>query len=132
MIEKELYELGHAPFRAWMEFFTDTVNVDIKEMLANYEVPLVEMFQRRNLFIHNDGIVNKIYLKKCDKNYIKKLPSKITEGMLLETDENYVERCFRNTQVFGPVLTHCLWYKMSKGKETEEDIKKREFSILQF
>ena len=132
MIEKELYELGHAPFSDWMKFFTETVSLNIKEILESYEVPLIEMFQRRNIFIHNDGVVNKKYIEKCDKNYLKKLPSKIIEGMFLKTDENYVEGCLRNIQVFVPILTHCLWYKMCKGKETEKDRDIREYAILQF
>jgi hypothetical protein len=132
MIEKELYELGHAPFTDWVKFFMETVGLNIKEILNIYEIPIVEMFQRRNLFLHNNGIVNKKYIEKCDKNFLKKLTGKITEGMFLRTDEQYVESCLRNTQVFVPILTYCLWYKVCKGKETEKEREHREFDILQY
>lgn len=132
MIEKELYELGHAPFSDWMKFFTDTAKLNIKEILESYEVSLIEMFQRRNLFIHNDGVVNKKYIERCDKNYLKKLPGKIIEGMYIATDEHYLESCFRNIQVFGSILIFCLWYKMCKNKESERNRKVREYAILQF
>ncbi|WDJ89970.1 hypothetical protein JH302_00740 [Xanthomonas campestris] len=47
----------------WLDFFRNTLKLKLS-VANNYSHDLVEIFQRRNLFVHNDGIVNSIYLSK--------------------------------------------------------------------
>lgn len=47
----------------WFEFFSK--NLKLKLSVASRRMDaLVEIFQRRNLFVHNEGVVNNIYLSK--------------------------------------------------------------------
>lgn len=57
----------------WFDFFRNTLKLKLS-VAGQHSKDLVEIFQRRNLFVHNDGIVNNIYLSKIktekDKSHL--------------------------------------------------------------
>ena len=58
-------ELMRGSFDTWVEFLSsNTVEID---KLSNKLLRVSEIFQRRNLFVHNNGIVNHVYIKKTKR-----------------------------------------------------------------
>ena len=70
LIMKEIDAFLHDSTEGQIDYFIKRFKVDLK-CVSPYLNWLLEVFLRRNLFVHNNGIVNKIYLKRADKDYIK-------------------------------------------------------------
>lgn len=69
----------------WFEFFRN--NLKLKLSVATHHAhDLTEIFQRRNLFVHNDGVVNNIYLSKVkgakDKTHLLNKQLGVTKSYL--------------------------------------------------
>lgn len=72
-----------------------------------------EIYYRRNLFVHNDGIVNEMYLSKVDNRYTKDL--KI--GQTLICDDFYLE----NAICVAKKIISTLHFEMLKFFKAEAD-----------
>lgn len=59
-------------------------NVLDKELISRF----IEITERRNVFVHADGIVSKQYLNVCKQNQVK-IDNKITLGSTLEITNSY-------------------------------------------
>lgn len=82
----------------------------------------VEMAQRRNLFMHCDGIVSEQYLSVCKENNYKckNMPE---VGDKLELEYKYLEQCWYVILEVAIKLTHVIWravYKEDIDKADEE------------
>ena len=63
LIEKKVNDLMRKSFTDWISFFKDKTGLSMS-YLTPYMDTLVETCERRNLLVHNAGIVNTIYLSK--------------------------------------------------------------------
>ncbi|WP_062532327.1 hypothetical protein [Jeotgalibaca dankookensis] len=74
LIDDELDGIFRKSFKDWFEIINGKFNIsrEFKDEGWNIE-EINELYQRRNLFIHTDGVVNDFYLKKCDKELIGNL-----------------------------------------------------------
>lgn len=75
----------------------------------------VELSQRRNLIVHNGGIVNEQYLIVCDREgySFKKRPE---IGHCLEADPVYFSRAIVVVSAVAFMLAHTLWRKIFPGE----------------
>lgn len=67
VIDKKIENLIRGSFEDWCKFLKGKMSLSMGYMKDDYDV-LVEIFQRRNIFMHNDGVINRIYLsnvKEC-------------------------------------------------------------------
>lgn len=82
----------------------------------------LEITERRNLFVHNDGIVNKFYLKNCIDNGIN--TGKLKEMDVLDCDEKYYNKAFNTLYEFGILLGQTVWRKVlpEEIKEANESL----------
>lgn len=75
----------------------------------------VELSQRRNIFTHNDGMINDQYISVCTReSYI--FASKPVVGQVLEMNFDYFARAIQVMSKVGYMLCHTLWYKISPGE----------------
>jgi hypothetical protein len=130
LIDKKIFDFTHESFDKWLNFFTHKINLEIKSLINLYEKPLIELFQRRHLFIHNGGIVNQNYIQNVDSSYLKSLGGEIKVEKLINTNSTYLDNSFRYVEVFGILLIHCLWYKLCKNSENASQRDTREANIL--
>ena len=84
------------------------------------------MVQRRNLFVHNNGIVNKLYLSKLSKEYLGQ--NRINEGDTLEIDGEYLSKAIDTICVCGTMLIQQSWRKWDENNIEAADDVLREFS----
>jgi hypothetical protein len=91
------------------------------DFTMNLEEPLVidfiEITERRNLFVHAGGVVNRTYVQKCSEAGVK-LPDDLHIGNSLGANRKYILRAEQILYEVGVKLTHISWRKLKKS-ETE-------------
>lgn len=71
----------------------------------------IEITERRNLFVHNDGVVSKQYLNICAEHKCK-LDSECIEGAKLHVPQKYFKESYNCLYEIGFKLAHVLWRKL--------------------
>lgn len=100
---EELLRDSHVKQFTWLEkaMGLNTLK-EFKEWSA-----FVELTERRNLFVHSDGIVSQQYISVC-RNEKVQLPKDITKGSQLKVDKEYFEKAFKTLYIVGIKLTQML------------------------
>lgn len=105
----------------------------------------VELTERRNLFVHTDGVVSSQYLSVCNEHKCK-LGEGTKIGTKLGVPQAYFEESYRCLYEIGIKLSHVVWRKLLKDDLDQIDanlndvtldlIEKREYklaiSVLEF
>lgn len=84
----------------------------------------IELTERRNLLVHNDGIVNKHYIKVCMEHGI---PPEKSVGEQLDVDSDYYRDACKCIYEVGIKLGHVLWRKL---KPTEVSCKEADENFI--
>ena len=110
LVEKEIETLlrkNHIEQLQWLE-----TKLGIKQLRDFKVLPdFVEIMERRNLFVHCNGVVSRQYLSECDK-YGVKLPAEVQIGTRLDADIDYVRKVHTILFQVGIMLGYTLWYKI--------------------
>jgi len=110
LIEREVEPVireSHIYHFNWME---KRFGLPLRKDLDVWPV-FVEITERRNLFVHCDGIVSSQYLKVCKTNGVQ-LDSDIKVGDQLTVDPAYFAKAFDCMLEIGIKLGHVLWRKL--------------------
>lgn len=87
IIEKQLDGLKYKRVREWFEYLYDIVNI---KHLSDEDIGrFAEIKATRDLLVHNEGIVNKIYIDKAGKYHRAK------EGEKIEVTHNYIVNSYK-------------------------------------
>lgn len=70
LVSWKIENLLRGSYEEWIEYFKNQMKLELT-ITTKHRDYLIENFQRRNLFVHNDGVVNKIYLAKVAKTLSK-------------------------------------------------------------
>lgn len=120
LIMKEIDTFLHESLEGQVEYFIKRFKVDLKCSIP-YMNLLVEVILRRNLVVHNNGVVNKIYLKRVGKEFVKQ--NDIKEGDQLDINEEYLSLAIDTVCVFGTMLFQQSWRKWNeKDAETADQV----------
>jgi hypothetical protein len=114
LMAKEIEKTQRKPLEKQLKYFEKPLNVDI-ELLRQYREPLTEVSQRRNLLVHNRGVVNHIYLSKIPRAYIQQ--ESIEVGQRLDVTEEYISRALDTVYIAGMVLLQQCWRQWVGGPE---------------
>jgi len=110
IIEKEIESIlrsSHSDQFDWME---NRFGIPLRKDLSIWP-RFVELTERRNLFVHCDGIVSSQYLSICGKHGA--MPSEdINLGDVLDVDAKYFIEAFHCLFELGVKLGHVLWRKL--------------------
>lgn len=71
----------------------------------------VELSQRRNLFVHSDGIVNDVYLRKCSEKNVP-LPDDCIKGDRLHVAPTYIEDAYETLLFVALAVTQTVHRKL--------------------
>lgn len=117
---KEVESILRGSFEDQIAFFEKKIKIDISS-LSNMMDSLTEIFQRRNLLVHNGGIVNNIYLNKVIKDLSDKYNAKL--GLPLKVTESYLLESIDIILLTGLLISQLCWRKWQKEeKEKADDI----------
>lgn len=80
---------------------------------------LIEVDQRRNLYVHNRGVVNRLYLKKVGSEVAARMHAE--EGKALRTDDEYLSSAIDTVFIVGVILSQLSWRKWHKDSVAAAD-----------
>lgn len=113
LLDQYIENLLRNSFDNWLDEIDSKMKINIKKMSElKVEINLInETLQRRHLIIHNDGIVNDLYIKKVDS----KLTSHLVKGEELELDTSYISSRIDVIRKFGLILIYLYGQKKHKS-----------------
>ena len=100
----------------WLE---NKLDVKLTTDLKSWE-KFIELTERRNLFVHNNGVVNRQYLSVCKSNNVG-IDQTVNIGDVLEITNSYFENAYRCVFEIGIKLSQVIWRKFIKDEIEEAD-----------
>ncbi|BCM91242.1 hypothetical protein IAD21_03108 [Abditibacteriota bacterium] len=118
LIFKEIEGVLRAAFDDQLSYLVKKMKIELK-CLDEHTETLIEIHQRRNLFVHNRGVVNKIYLSKVSREYIDR--NSVLDGSFLEVSDRYLAKATDVVFLCGLILIQQCWRKWEKGSTNDAD-----------
>lgn len=100
------------------EYLEKRLAIPLRKGLDSWPT-FVELTQRRNLFVHADGIVSRQYLKMCDENGVD--VSEELLGKRLHVGPGYIDKAFDCLYEIGVKLAHTIWRKLAPDELQSAD-----------
>lgn len=111
LIEEEVVSMMYKSYDDWMQYFRNKVKLDIPYDRKKMK-DIKEIIARRNLLVHNNGIVNSIYLSITgSKDVIK--------GDSINVNKEYLNNAINIIEIAGMALLIEIWLK-EHGKDEDE------------
>jgi hypothetical protein len=119
VIEKEIESVlreNHLKQIKWLE---NKLSLKLREGIPSL-VNFIELTERRNLFVHCNGVISRQYLEVCREN---KVPNtdKLKLGDKLDVKQIYLTKSFYTLFEIGVKLGHVLWRKLQPESLKEAD-----------
>ncbi|MEY2414251.1 MAG: hypothetical protein QOD84_2857 [Acidobacteriaceae bacterium] len=127
VLEKEIetsLRKSHAEQFEWLEKKFD---IKLRADLPAWQA-FIELTERRNLFVHSDGIVSSQYLGVCKEQGVV-LDPHIVSGSKLEVPQKYFAIAHATIYEIGVKLAQVLWRKVLPSELKDQD---RSLSDLSF
>ncbi len=131
VIEKEIESIlrsSHSDQFKWMESkFTIPLRKDLESWPR-----FIEITERRNLFVHTDGVVSSNYITNC-KNHDVKMEDNIKEGDYLNVSQSYFYESYKCIFEIGVKLAHVLWRKFlpTEMEDADSNLNNLSFSLIE-
>lgn len=119
VLEKEVENIlrsSHAEQFKWME---NTFKLPLTKDLEIWPA-FMEITERRNLFVHTDGMVSSQYMTVC-KLHKCTLDESINEGDRLDVPQGYFNAAHKCIYEIGVKLGHVLWRKLFPDEREAAD-----------
>lgn len=117
LIDQKIEEIFRGGFESWLSILKDEIKIK-SELAYKQKNELVEIYQRRNLLVHNGGVVNSIYLTKVPES----LRKNIKIGDELEITKEYLENSICKIHLVFTLIASEIWKKIEKKSKEREKI----------
>lgn len=117
LIDVKIEEILRGNFESWINLLKTELSLKLS-YLDDMMDELIEIYQRRNLFVHNGGIVNSIYLSKTKESQRKKIVS----GQKLDIDKDYLDKTICKLQKAFILIGAELWKKLDATDTDRGDV----------
>lgn len=130
ILEKEIESILRKSHVEHFSILEKKFDIDLRKGLESWS-EFVEITERRNLFVHCDGMVSSQYIKVCSENGVD--VSSIQVGDRLDVDSKYVRKAFEIITEIAVKITHVLWRKVlpNERKTADTEIISLSFDMLQ-
>jgi hypothetical protein len=115
-----LLRKSHADQFSWLE---SRFSVELRKGLERWPI-FIEVTERRNLFVHTDGVVSNQYTKTCKKHGFTL--GDVKPGHQLKASKAYLIEAYKCLYEFGVKLAQVLWQKVLR-----QDIGKADQSLVE-
>jgi hypothetical protein len=119
VVEKEVDALLRKSHVEQFEWLENKFGVPLRKGLASWPT-FVELTERRNLFVHCNGVVSIQYLEVCRSNGVK-LPNDVEVGKELGVNKRYFRSSYECIYEIGTKLAHVLWRKVLPDERKKAD-----------
>ncbi|HVZ93348.1 MAG TPA: hypothetical protein VG797_02450 [Phycisphaerales bacterium] len=106
VLHRKIESILRRSCRKQIEYFTARLKIDLSDLVPYLSI-LDETVQRRHVWVHNGGRVNKLYLANVDEKYSKQF----AEGETLPVDAQYLRRAIDRVNLAGVVISQQCWRK---------------------
>lgn len=129
-IEKEVDKVLRESTKKQLQYFKDTLTIQLPADTKLREA-LKEIAQRRNLIVHNDGIVDSFYLANVPKEFCE--ARGIEKNVRLNVTPAYILHAYETLFGFSCQLVQLCWRKWFKDDAEKADLALSEsiFSLLE-
>lgn len=119
ILEKEVETILRSSHSDQFKWIERTFDLPLTKGLDSWPL-FVEITERRNLFVHTDGVVSSQYIAVCNLNKCQ-LDESIKEGVRLGVPQEYFRNAHQCIYEIGVKLGHVLWRKLFPGEREEAD-----------
>jgi len=107
LIDQKIEGILRGSLSDWLQVLKEEIKLSLS-YIDNYLDDLIEVYQRRNLLVHNGGIVNSIYLSKVSKSHSKDI--KIGEKLFVTKE--YLDSAIDQFHLIFILIACELWKKI--------------------
>jgi hypothetical protein len=123
VINKKIDMVLYDTIKRQTDYLKSELKIDIKENIISWPI-INEAIERRNIIVHNNGVINKRYLDNVNLSVFDgKRKKKLNEGDEISVDEFYFRRVFNEIFIAGVILTESCWRKWRKDDINSADVK---------
>ena len=110
-IADEVDDLLRSGYKDLPNAFAKRTGIDTGEVKAHSN-RMIELFERRNIFVHNSGRIDNRYIKKVPHTYLKQINAR--ENLLLAVPSSYLNESIEAILIVGTIISQRVWRKYSK------------------
>lgn len=133
IIDKEIEDVMRRGFPDQIKWFEKNLGIN-KPISGDYDIwnELVEIFERRNLFAHANGIIGKRYIDKISNLNLKDY-NKIKKGKELFAHRKYFKNSLENITELRVKLIQVVWRKLypSEADTADQAITNFAFELIE-
>lgn len=118
IIEKEIDAILRGSHSNQLTWFEQKIG-KIRDKITCWP-EFIELTERRNLFVHNNGVVTNQYLRVCKENGVK-FEKEISLDDELLVEPKYFEKAFKCIFEIGVLLSQAVWRKFIPEKIEDAD-----------
>lgn len=118
VVEKEVETLLRQSHADQVEEMEKRFNVPLRKDLPSWPA-FIEVTERRNLFVHCNGIVTAQYLNVCKRHGVD--CSKVKVGKELQVGPKYIKLAYATVLEIGIKLAHVLWRRLKPDEIEDAD-----------
>lgn len=117
LIDTKIEEVLRGNLESW--FITLKTDLSLKlGYIDPIKDELIEIYQRRNLFVHNGGIVNTIYMSKVSEEFRKGI--NLNDSLVI--NKKYLDNAICKLQKAFLLVASELWKNLDKSDKSRGDV----------
>ena len=120
VLEKEIEAVLRESHTEHFDYLERKLGIELRKGLDIWPT-FIEVTERRNLFVHTDGVVSTQYIAVCKKHKVNLILGEKV-GQVLEADPGYLNTTYNCLYEIAVKLSQVLWRKLLPGELEEADI----------
>ena len=120
IIEKEIESVMRESHTAQFDWLENKFNIKLRVNLPSWP-KFIEITERRNLYVHCNGLISSQYLTVCAQNEVI-LGKELKVGQRLVLNQEYFENAYHVLFEIGVKLANVLWRKLIPEEIENADI----------
>lgn len=117
LLDNEVTNIMYKSFSEWIEYFKKNMKLNLKYVTEKKPI-LAEIIARRNLIVHNEAVVNSIYMNLVLKDY----RPDVKIGDILIVDRRYIYDAINLVETAGVAIILEAW--LNECSKNEDEISK--------
>ncbi len=113
VVTRKIESILYKSLRDQLEYFRKTLKIELSYLDKWLDI-LDETVQRRHIWVHNNGKVSKLYLKRVSKSLAEQYNA--VEDTELSVDHIYLRRCIDRINLSGVIVSRQCWRKWYPGE----------------
>ncbi|SHH71997.1 hypothetical protein [Flavobacterium defluvii] len=111
VVEKEVETILRKSHSEHFDYLENKLAITLRKDLPIWQT-FIEITERRNLFVHCDGIVSNQYLKVCKENKCDLTGIELNKRLNISSE--YFNKAYKCLYELSTKLTHTIWRKLIK------------------